>query len=115
MAQQRRADDVSMQILTEKFDKFATESAVWREQLGREVKSNSAQIKCLADHFYKYKPQLEEGLTRRKWWQRFWEERRQELITYSVRGGAIALCGLVIYALSNKFVTWIRNALNGVA
>jgi len=102
---------MSIQLLTEKFDKFITESAVWRSNVEAKINHIEAQNKCLGQHFYKYKPQLEEGLNSRKWWSKFWEDRRQELITYTVRGGGIALLGLVVYALSNKFITWVRSSI----
>lgn len=114
MAQNRRTDDMSIQILSEKFDKFATESAIWRKETGDAVKLNTAQIKCLADHFIKYKPQLEEGLIRRKWWEKFWEERRQELITYAVKGGAATLFGLVVFALWTKFTAALQRIFSGM-
>ena len=91
------------------------ESTKWRKDIGDEVRECNSKIKCLADHFIKYKPQLEEGLVRRKWWAQFWEERRQELITYSVRGGALTLCGLVVYAVSSKAIAWIKSVVSNVA
>ncbi len=122
MAQNRRSDDMSIQLLLEKFDNFETkseerhrESMAWRETTIGAIRTNSAEIRCLSQHFSKYKPQLEEGLNRRKWWREFWEARRQEIITNAVRGGFLTLCGLVIYALSSKFIAWVRSVVSNIA
>lgn len=111
MAQRRREDDMSVELLSKKFDEFASESRSWRVDMQKAVDGNSSEIKCLATHFMKYKPQLEEGLTRRKFWVDFWEERRKELITYTVKGGALTLFGLVAYALAGKAQEFIKSAV----
>jgi hypothetical protein len=111
MAQSRRADDMSVQLLDQKLDKFFKESTLWRKEMGDEVKECKAQIKCLADHFIKYKPQLESARNRKMKWADFWEKRKDEALTAGVRAGFLLFIGSLFYWASDKVVAWIRTVI----
>jgi hypothetical protein len=111
MAQSRRADDMSVQILAEKFDRFIEESTRWRNEMAGEVKECRAEIRCLSTHFIKYKPQLEKARARSLKWADFWAKRKDEALTAGVRAGFLLFIASLFYWASDKVVAWIRTVI----
>jgi hypothetical protein len=119
--QRRRAADDAIDALNAQVHDYCVKADNDRHTMlklldehGTELKEHGAQIKCLAIGFKQFEPQLQEALNRRKFWGKFWEERRVELITYGVKGGFITLVGLVMYALAGKFTEFVRKAVSAV-
>jgi uncharacterized coiled-coil protein SlyX len=120
--QRRRASDEAIDDLNRQVHDYCQQAEKARavmmtmlDEHGKDIKKHGAQIECLAQGFKKFEPQLKEAMERRKWWSKFWEERRSELITYGVKGSFITLVGLVVYALAGKFTEFVRKALATVA